>query len=85
MGLIPKRYSFSPLKYFEQGCTNPGHPDDIHAPGGIRTGNVSKREAADTRLSAAIGICITFIKYLIFRSCITFEGVQYGTCSMLSF
>lgn len=83
MGLIHKRCSFSPLKYFEQGCTNPGHPGDIHAPGGIRTSNVSNRTAADPSLSAAIGICITSIKCLIFRWCITFEGFQYGTCSML--
>jgi len=85
MGLIPKRCSFSPLKYIEQGCTNPEHPGEIHAPGGIRTGNVTKRAAADPRLSAAIGICITSIKYLIFRWSITFVGVQYGICSMSPF
>jgi len=31
---------------------------------------------------AAIRICITSIKYLILRRCITFEGVQYGTSSV---
>jgi hypothetical protein len=50
MGLIPKRCSSSQLNYFEQGCTNSGHPGDIHASCWIRTGNVRKRAAADPRL-----------------------------------
>jgi hypothetical protein len=30
----------------------------------------------------ASGICIIYIKYLILRRCLTFEGVQSETCSM---
>jgi hypothetical protein len=42
----------------------------------------SERPQTHALDGAASGICITSIKYLILRWCLTFEGVQSETCSM---